>query len=118
MGKPITKRVVRVAAQTAVEAAVAASPNSSPKAIAARATEQILADPVIQNATTPISRLQSQTIQGIVVAAAAPLVMLLARKAGVDLAEGDGAVIVSSLITLAGAAYAWWGRETTSRPLA
>lgn len=85
---------------------------------ARRVASQVVADPRIAPALAPVSRLESQTIRGIVIAAGAPLLVALGRLAGIEIVEGDAATLVSTLASLAGAAYAWYGRETTTRPLA
>ena len=123
MSKAITKSklqsvVADVAAGVIREAAVAGEATPG-KAIAKarRVADEVVADPRIAPALDPVPRLKSQTLRGILIAAGAPLVVALARLAGVELAEGDAATAVSTLLSLAGAAYAWYGRETTTRPL-
>ncbi|GLK56304.1 hypothetical protein JOD31_002340 [Methylopila capsulata] len=85
---------------------------------ARRVAERVAADPRLAPALTPVSRFESQTLRGIVIAAGAPLLVALGRLSGVEIAEGDAATVVATLLSLAGAAYAWFGRETTTRPLA
>lgn len=85
---------------------------------ATQAAAEVTRDPRIAAALEPVSRLESQTIRGIVIAAGAPLLVAFGRLLGLEMAEGDAAVAVSTLVSLAGAAYAWYGRETTTRPLA
>jgi hypothetical protein len=111
MSKPITKpRLADV-----VESAVRALPASAtPEEVAKRVTS----DPAIAPALKPISRVRSETLQGIVAAGIAPTVVILGKWAGVELVEGDVAQVVATLIMLAGLAWAWYGRETTTRPLA
>ncbi|MBB3971948.1 hypothetical protein [Hansschlegelia beijingensis] len=123
MSKAITKSklqsvVADVAAGVIREAAVAgeATPGKA-VAKARRVADAVVADPRIAAALEPVPRLQSQTLRGLLIAAGAPLVVALARLAGVELAEGDAVTAVSSLVSLVGAAYAWYGRETTTRPL-
>lgn len=89
------------------------------KAIAGarRLAEDVAGDPRISPALEPVSRLKSQTLQGLAIAAGAPLLVALGRALGAPIAEGEAAEIVSTLVSLAGAAYAWYGRETTTRPL-
>jgi hypothetical protein len=110
--------ITKATLTAAIGAAVANVAHLPPSQAAEQAKAIVLSDPAIAKATTPISRLQSETIRGIVIAAGAPLIMALGRLAGVEIVEGDAATVVSTLISLAGAAYAWYGRETTSRPLA
>lgn len=88
------------------------------QAQARRVAEEVTADPRLAPALTPVRRLESQTLRGIVIAAGAPLLIALGRLSGVEIAEGDAATVVATLLSLAGAAYAWFGRETTTRPLA
>jgi len=123
MSKAITKSklqsvVADVAAGVIREAAVAgeATPGKA-VAKARRVADAVVADPRIAAALDPVPRLKSQTLRGVVVAAGAPLAVALARLAGVELAEDDAVTAVSSLVSLLGAAYAWYGRETTTRPL-
>lgn len=111
--------VADVAAQALRDAAAtgAATPGKA-LAGARRIASEVAADPRIAPALEPVSRLESQTLRGIVIAAGAPLLVALGRQFGLDLAEGDAAVVASTIVSLAGAAYAWYGRETTTRPLA
>jgi hypothetical protein len=115
MSSPVITKDVLAAA---VGAAVANVAHLPPVQAAEQAKDIVLSDPTIAKATTPISRVQSETIRGIVVAAGAPLVVALGRLAGVEIVDGDAATLISTVISLLGAAYAWYGRETTTRPLA
>jgi hypothetical protein len=110
--------VADVAAGIIREAAIAgeATPGKA-LAKARRVADEVVADPRVAPALIPVSRFESQTLRGIVVAAGAPLLVALGRLAGVEIVEGDAATAVSTLVSLAGAAYAWYGRETTTRPL-
>lgn len=85
---------------------------------ARRLASAVVDDPRLAPALTPVPRFESQTLRGIVIAAGAPLLIALGRLSGVEIAEGDAATVVATLLSLAGAAYAWFGRETTTRPLA
>lgn len=108
MANPITKELV----VTVVQAAVAALPDGArPEDVAKR----VVTDPAIAPTLEPISRMKSETLQGIVVAAAAPLVVAGLKAAGVEIADSDAANIIATLITLAGAVWAWYGRETATR---
>ncbi len=111
--------VADVVADTVRQVAAGREPTAAGIAFkAAQAGKAVSEDPRIAPALEPVSRLQSETIRGIVIAAGAPLIVALCRVAGVEVADGDAATIVTTLISLAGAAYAWYGRETTTRPLA
>lgn len=110
----MSKAVTRAALVAAVESAVRALPtNAAPERVA----ERVAHDPRILPGITPVSRLESQTLRGIAIAAGAPLLMALGRLFEIEIAEGDAALAISTLASLAGAAYAWYGRETTTRPL-
>lgn len=118
-GKAITR--AKLAEVVADAAAVALAERALPGgalAEARRVAEDVTADPRLARALEPISRFESQTLRGIVIAAGAPLLIALGRLSGVEIAEGDAATVVATLLSLAGAAYAWFGRETTTRPLA
>jgi len=123
MSKAITKSklqsVVADAAAGIIREAAVVGEATPGKAIAKarRVADEVVADPRIAPALDPVPRLKSQRLRGVLIAAGAPLVVALARLAGVELAEGDAATAVSTLVSLAGAAYAWYGRETTTRPL-
>ncbi|MFD1702192.1 hypothetical protein ACFSCV_04165 [Methylopila henanensis] len=83
-----------------------------------RIADEVVADPRIAGALKPVPAFESQTLRGVAIAAGAPLLVALGRLAGVEIAEGDAAIVVSTLVSLIGAAYAWRGRATTTRPLA
>jgi hypothetical protein len=108
MSKAITKAVVREAVTQAAERA------SNPAEIA----REVLADPVIKAATTPISRFSSETLQGITAAGLVQVLVAIGKVAGFEVAVDPWTTIISFLLTIAGLAYAWYGRETTTRPLA
>ncbi len=110
--------VADAAAGVIREAAIAGSTPGRSIADARRVAAEVVADPRLAAALEPVSRVRSQTIRGIVVAAGAPLIVAIGRIAGVEIVDGDAATLVSTLVSLAGAAYAWYGRETTTRPLA
>lgn len=109
--------VADAASEVLRDASLAASTPGKTIASARRLAGEVVADPRIAPALEPVSRLQSQTLRGVVVAAGAPLLVALGRLAGVEIVEGEAATIVSTMVSLAGAAYAWYGRETTTRPL-
>lgn len=111
-------RLKDAVADVAATAIAEAAPAGAALAKARRIAEAVAADPRLAPALQPVSRLESQTIRGIVIAAGAPLLVALGRLAGLEIVEGDAATVVSTLLSLAGAAYAWIGRETTTRPLA
>lgn len=110
----MSKAITATRLQTVVESAVRALPaNAAPESVARR----VAADPRIAPALTPVSRLESQTLRGVAIATGAPLLVALGRMAGVEVVEGEAVSLLSTLVSLAGAAYAWYGRETTTRPL-
>ncbi|MFC3692017.1 hypothetical protein [Chenggangzhangella methanolivorans] len=106
--------VADAAADALGEAAV---PTGKAMAGARRLAESVSADPRVAPALEPVSRLKSQTLRGVAIAAGAPLVVALGKALGAPIAESAAAELVSTLVSLAGAAYAWYGRETTTRPL-
>jgi hypothetical protein len=111
--------IVDAASAVLREAALAgsATPGAAIES-ARRVANEVVGDPRIAPALEPVPRLRSQTLQGVAISAGAPLLVALGRLAGVELAEGDAATVVATLVSLIGAAYAWRGRETTTRPLA
>ncbi|PZQ18964.1 MAG: hypothetical protein DI565_00740 [Ancylobacter novellus] len=111
----MTKAITKPTLADAVESAVRALPADAPPSDVAR---RVVTDPAIAPALQPVSRLKSETLQGVFVAALAPLVLVVARKLGVPIAEGDGAIIATSLVSIVAGLWAWYGRETTTRPLA
>lgn len=124
MAKNITRpKLQDVVIDAAASAIVAASKGEpiTPAAAMKKAREvagEVVTDGRIAPALVPVSRWNSETLRGIVIAAGAPLLVALGRLAGVEILEGDAATIVSTTISLAAAGYAWYGRETTTRPLA
>ncbi len=117
MSKPITKDVIHAAV---VEAA---SSVGSPAEVA----QAVLANPTIAKATTPISRLASETMQGLATAGAAQIlqltglaktIVILAGAFGQTWNPDDVSTVATTVLTFAGLLWAWYGRETTSRPLA
>ena len=118
--RPKLENVVADAAAEIIREAALAGAATPGKTLAGarRVASEVVADPRIAPALVPVSRLESQTIRGIVIAAGAPLLVALGRFAGIEIIEGDAATVVSTLVSLAGAGYAWYGRETTTRPLA
>lgn len=114
MSKPSPAPLTRPRLAAAVEAAVRALPaHAAPAEVAGRVTS----DPQVAPALEPMSPLESRTLRGVVVAAGVPLVVAAARLAGLEIAEGDAATILASLVSLAGAVYAWRGRVAAARPL-
>ena len=110
MSKAITKPKLEDVVANAVRDL---PPAATPTDVATRVT----GDPAIAPALEPISRFESQTLRGVVIAAGAPLLVALGRTVGAPIAESAAAELVATLVSLAGAAYAWYGRETTTRPL-
>jgi hypothetical protein len=117
--RPKLERVVADIVANALRETAEAPPPSAARiaAKASQAAADVARDPRIAPALAPVSRFDSQTIRGLVIAAGAPLLVALGRFAGVEIAEGDAAAALSTLVSLAGAAYAWRGRATTTRPL-
>lgn len=117
--RPKLKAVVAEAAAEIIRDAAVSGGQTAGKTLASarRLAGEVVADERIAPALTPVSRLDSQTLRGVVIAAGAPLLVALGRAAGVEIVEGDAATALSTLVSLAGAAYAWYGRETTTRPL-
>lgn len=120
MSDPITKpRLARV-----VEKAVRALPaTATPAEVANRVT----ADPAIAHALEPISRLSSQVIQGVSGIGAVQLLNVFGVTETLVIAAGwfgqtwnadEVSTVATTIVTIVLAAYAWYGRETTSRPLA
>ena len=118
MSRAITEITLRNVVADAAAGAVRETATPGASLAKARAVaEAVVGDPRIAEALKPVPQLQSQTIRGILVAAGAPLFVALGRLAGVEIVDGDAAIVVSTLVSLAGAAYAWYGRATTTRPL-
>ncbi|MFL1873920.1 hypothetical protein ACIKT0_01620 [Hansschlegelia beijingensis] len=117
MADPITKDVIRDVVTKA--AASSASP--------AEVAREVLSEPTIAKATRPISRVASETLQGITAAGIAQVLSLTgATKSLVIIAGWFGqswnadevSTVLTTVLTVAGLAWAWYGRETTTRPLA
>ncbi|RXF75441.1 hypothetical protein [Hansschlegelia zhihuaiae] len=117
--RPKLERVVADVVASALRETAAAQPPSAGRIVtkASQAAADVARDPRIAPALAPVSRFDSQTIRGLVIAAGAPLLVAIGRLAGVEIAQGDAATALSTLVSLAGAAYAWHGRATTTRPL-
>ena len=117
--RPKLETVVAEAAADIIRDAAVSGGQTAGKTLASarRLAGEVVADARIAPALTPVSRFDSQTLRGVVIAAGAPLIVALGRLAGVEIVEGDAATALSTLVSLAGAAYAWYGRETTTRPL-
>jgi hypothetical protein len=119
MAKAITKSALR----EAVAVAVAASPNAMPGDVATK----VVSDPKIAPALKPVSRFASETIQGITAAGVAQLLSLTGATKSLVIVAGwfgqtwnadDVSTVATTVLTVAGLAWAWYGRETTTRPLA
>lgn len=118
MAEPITSDALK----TAVAVAVAATPSGFPGDVANR----VIADPAIAPALKPVSRLASETLQGITAAGVAQLLNLTGAVKSLVIVAGwfgrswdadQVATVLTTALTVAGLAWAWYGRETTSRPL-
>ncbi len=117
MSKPITKDVIRDAVTKA------AASNASPTEVA----RDVLSNPTIAKATTPISRLTSETLQGITAAGVAQMLnvtgvtkslVIVAGWFGQSWPADDVSTVATTVLTIASLAWAWYGRETTTRQLA
>ena len=123
MGDPITKPILAAA----VEDAIKSTEGLPTEEKVARAKAIVLTKPTIAKATKPISRVKSQVIQGISAAGLAQIVqttglgeslVIVARWAGFAPDPAEFSTVLTTLVTIAGLALAWYGRETTTRPLA
>ncbi|WP_020184847.1 hypothetical protein [Methylopila sp. 73B] len=120
MSKAITKpRLADV-----VEDAVRNLPNS---ATPAEVAKRVVTDPAISPALKPVSRWASETLQGITAAGAAQVLNVLGVTKSLVIVAGwfgqtwnadEVSTVLTTVVTAAGLAYAWYGRETTTRPLA
>lgn len=123
MAEPITKPVIA----DAVKDAITKTEGLPTDEKVARAQAIVLTKPTIAKATKPISRFASQTIQGIAAAGAAQLLQVSGFAKSLVIAAGwfgqtwnadEVSQVASTVITIVGLAWAWYGRETTTRPLA
>lgn len=120
MSKAITKpRLADV-----VEDAVRNLPNS---ATPAEVAKRVVTDPAISPALKPISRFKSEVIQGITAAGLAQFVQLTGLGESLVIVAGwlgyhpdpaQFSTVLTTVVTLLGLGLAWYGRETTTRPLA
>ena len=120
----MTKAITKPKLADAVESAVRALPVDAPPSDFAR---RVVTDPAIAPALKPVSRLASETIQGIVAAGAAQIlqmtglaktIVILAGAFGQTWNADDVSTVATTVLTIGGLAWAWYGRETTTRPLA
>ncbi|HVI28879.1 hypothetical protein [Hansschlegelia sp.] len=116
-------KITKPKLQDVVESAVR---NLPPTAAPAEVAKRVVTDPAIAPALKPVSRLASETIQGITAAGAAQLLQMTGLAKSLVIAAGwfgqtwnadDVSTVATTAITLIGLAWAWYGRETTSRPL-
>lgn len=109
MGQPITKEILaRV---------VADQVNADPSASATEIALGVLSDPVIDKATTPISRIKSEVYQGAVIPTLAAASVIIAKWCGFE-PDVQDVIVVFSAAAVLGGVWTAYGRETTSRPLA
>jgi hypothetical protein len=117
----MTKAITRDRLENAV--AKAATTAATP----AEAARKVVTDPAIAPALKPVSRLASETIQGITAAGAAQLLNLTGATKSLVIVAGwfgqtwnadEVSTVLTTIVTLGGLAWAWYGRETTTRPLA
>ncbi|MDR4308391.1 hypothetical protein IHQ68_17365 [Chelatococcus sambhunathii] len=122
MGAPLTKSVL----SAAVENAVKATDGLPMPERLARAKAAVLNDPDVANAVTPIPRLRSETLQGVAGIGAAQLLNAFGVTKTLVIAAGwfgrtwnpdEVSTVLTTVVSLALAGWAWYGRETTSRPL-
>lgn len=129
MSKAITKASLARAAFEAAETAATAPgvPVHQIESVARQTAEMIVEDPAIAPALKPVSRLASETIQGIVAAGAAQIlqitglaktIVIVAGAFGQQWNADDVSTVATTVLTIGGLAWAWYGRETTTRPLA
>lgn len=120
MGEPITKPSL----ESAIESAVRNLPPTVPPAEVAK---RVVTDPKIAPALKPISRLKSETMQGIAITGVAWFLQvtglgetttILLNLVGFEPEPAKVSTVLTTVLTLGGLGYAWYGRETTSRPLA
>lgn len=122
MGAPLTKNVL----SAAVENAVRVTDGLPMPERLARAKAAVLNDPAVANAVTPIPRLRSETLQGVAGIGATQLLNAFGVTKTLVIAAGwfgrtwnpdEVSTVLTTVVSLALAAWAWYGRETTSRPL-
>ncbi len=123
MGQPITKSILGEAVERAVRA-VSGLPETQK---IARARDLVLHDPLIDRATTPIPRLKSEVLQGVAGIGVAQILNAFGVTETLVIAAGwfgrswkpeEVSTVLTTIVSLGLAVYAWYGRETTSRPLA
>ncbi len=121
MAEPITRDVILQ------QVASAARSIGVPPSEADKVAKRVATAPVIAPALKPISRLKSQVIQGISAAGLAQIVqqtglgeslVIVANWLGFAPDPVEFSQVFTTIVTLAGLALAWYGRETTTRPLA
>ncbi len=122
MGAPLTKTVLAAA----VEDALRSTEGLPMPERLARAKASVLAEPTVARATTPISRFRSETLQGVAGIGAAQLLNAFGVTKTLVIAAGwfgrswnpdEVSTVLTTVVSLALAAWAWYGRETASRPL-
>jgi len=120
MADPITKPKLADAIESAVR-------NLPASAAPAEVAKRVVTDPAIAPALKPISRLASETIQGITAAGIAQVLSLTGATKSLVIVAGwfghswnadEVSTVLTTVLTVAGLAWAWYGRETTTRPLA
>jgi hypothetical protein len=108
---------------------VAASAERTNARIALKATEvaaRVTADPAISTALEPLPRIRSETLQGIVVAGAGWFLQatglgetttIALEQLGYNPDPAKVSTVLTTLLTVGGRGWAWFGRETTTRRL-
>lgn len=123
MGEPITKPILAAAVEDAIKSTEGLPVDEK----IARAKTIVLTKPTIAKATKPISRLKSETLQGVAGIGVAQLLNAFGVTKSLVIAAGwfgqtwnpdEVSTVLTTVVSLALAAWAWYGRETVSRPLA
>lgn len=123
MGEPITKTLLA----DAIESAVRSVDGLPQVEKIARVQALVLNEPTIAQATAPIPRLRSEVLQGVAGIGATQLLNAFGVTKTLVVAVGwfgktwdadEVSTVLITIVSLCLAAYAWYGRETASRPLA
>lgn len=121
--KSITKERLKQAVISAVSAQTTTSANINPSEVAKRVTS----DPDIAPALQPIPMLQSQVFQGLSIIAVAQFLeftglvkslVIVAGWFGQEWSPDEVGVVLTTMLTVGGLLYAWYGRKNTTRPIA
>lgn len=113
----ITDRI-KVAANNPVLGTERNAMLAAQEAVSAVVQSGAVRDAIAAATPTPIAWYKSQALWGAIVAATPTLVMLIGRYFGVEFTEGEAAEIVSQISAVVGGLVAFYGRVTTTRPIA